>query len=428
MENDEVLNLIYKEFGDNICLFPFLSMLLVTWSNTNKVYSLSPCTVGSQKFFENDLTSETDASAIDTYNRQEFLDFRDTHFKGKGLEHPYCAVCKNHELNNAISSRKANNYHFANLFGKEIIDALNRIKDNGNKVSLNDLFTLDYMPSSYCNFACIMCFPQASTSRREHMRKMGVNQPTKLIENNNPHDLDDIIMNAHLINFTGGETMLQPQVIKCIDMLIEKDRAKEIKITFLTNLSKYDKLLMTKLEKFRDVVLIFSIDGTDEIIEYQRIGAKWKDVSQNILAITQNHSKIGYVVNYVVTAVSVFGLPRMIKWCKENNIASGKPVDNQRFLNISPVFKNPELTLNAVPTALIDSVVGELTALKNEAQVNKSWDLFSIMIDDSLNYLKSHKHDATLTKKLKLKLEKEDLTRNDGLTYKIIFGDKLDEY
>lgn len=424
----DTLEQVYKNFGENICLFPFLSVLLVTWATDKKTFSIAPCTVGSESELQNAGINDAGSSIIDSYNKQEFLNFRQAHFDGKGLDHPYCKTCKNNESNNAMSARKSNNRHLVDLVGPRVLDILQRIKQNENRIHIDDIVTSEYMPSNYCNFACLMCFPGASSKRREHLRKMGLNQPTRMLENNDPSDLADVLSSSQLINFTGGETMLQPQVLKTIDQLIEADKAKDIVITFLTNLSKYDNELLTKLEKFKNCTIIFSVDGTKEIIEYQRIGAVWNDISNNLLTIKNNHPKLGYVINYVVTAISVFDMPNIIRWCKENHVAHGDPTTDQRFLTFSPVFISKYLDINALPANLITKILDELFLLKEEANIDKSWQGFTIMIEDAINYLSTHTHDPTLTIRLKSQLEKEDLVRTDGLTYKTILGNALDEY
>lgn len=414
----DLLDDLYAEFGENICLFPFLGMFINTWAHDDNRFSIRPCTIGTG--FQTH--SVAGSSAIDVYNKDEFVNFRKTFLEGKGLENEYCKWCKKDEKTGALSARKSNNLHVIDKIGQEAIDIIRRVKDNDCKVQAGDIASLDYMPSNFCNQACIMCNPGASSKRQEHMRRMGFKFKNNHLETGlDPSDLDEILNSVKLINFTGGETLIQPQVLKSVDMMISTGAAKNSSISVLTNLSKYDKDLMSKLELFKNCYMVCSIDGVGKVVEYQRIGCKWAEMSSNMINIANNHPKIGYVINYVVTAVSAISIPNMIKWCMENNLAKGDNDSDQKFLTFSPVRDVKHLEIDVLPSDVVNDILNQLRQMQKF-----EWAGYQTMINDAISYLSSHKHDPKLKEVFKIRMAAEDAARSDGMTFRDILGDALD--
>ena len=124
------------------------------------------------------------------------------------------------------------------------------------------------------------------------------------MQNDPDPDFFDLLKDVKILGFTGGETVLQPEVLKLIDYLIERDWAKNMIITMLTNASAFPDELIAKFERFKKVLYTVSVDGLGDVIEYQRRGAKWADVAANAIKINEcpvTHN----IVNHVVTAINV---------------------------------------------------------------------------------------------------------------------------
>lgn len=417
----DLLDDLYTEFGENICLSPFLEMFISTWAYGENKFTVLPCCVGTNNFNQEGY-SAAGSSAIEVYNKDVFVNFRKTFLEGKGLENHFCGGCKKHESTGATSVRKAHNHHIIDMMGQEAIDIVRRVKENDCKVQLGDIAALIYMPSNFCNQACIMCNPGASSKRKEHMRRMGDTFDNNHLETGlDPSDLDDILKSLKLINFTGGETLIQPQVLKSLDTMISSGTAKNSSISILTNLSKYNKSLMSKLELFENCYMTCSIDGVGKIVEYQRIGCKWSEMAKNMIDMVTNHPKIGYVINYVVTAVSAISIPDMIKWCRENNLAKGDNESDQRFLIFTPVRDVNYLEISVLPSDVVNDILNQLRQLQQF-----EWPGYQTMITDAISYLSSHKHNPELKEVFKSIMALEDAARNDGLTYRNVMGNILD--
>lgn len=417
----DLLDDLYTEFGENICLSPFLEMFIATWAYGDNRFNVLPCCAGTTGFNQEEY-GVAGSSAIDVYNKEVFVNFRKTFLEGNGLENRFCGGCKKNENTGAASIRKSNNQHIIDKIGQEAIDIVRRVKENDCKIQDNDIAALIYMPSNFCNQACIMCNPGASTKRKEHLRRMGVVFDDSRLETGlDPSDLSGILKSLKLINFTGGETLIQPQVLKSLDTMISAGTAKNSSISVLTNLSKYDKNLMSKLELFENCYMTCSIDGVGEIVEYQRIGCKWPEMAKNMIAIANNHPKIGYVINYVVTAVSAISMPDMIKWCMENGLAKGDNASDRRFLIFTPVREATHLEISVLPSDVVNGIIDQLHRMQ---QLN--WPGYQTIIDDAISYLSSHSHDPALKEVFKSMMAIEDAARNDGMTYRTVMGNILD--
>jgi MoaA/NifB/PqqE/SkfB family radical SAM enzyme len=317
MKSKKNVKVLYDQFGDKMCLSPFVQAFYST--NSLSGVSLSgtdgnhvrPCTVIASSPKWNILNN----SIGDSYNSAVWKDVRQTFLDGD--LHPMCTTCINAENAGSSSPRiLANEYMFEHIDADVIMGAMHEIANNN--LNSHKILTLDWMPSNYCNYSCIMCFGAASSQRYAFEIKKGF---PKRKYNINKVDLDffDLIKHVEILGFTGGETILQPEVHELIDYLIQNNLSQKLIITILTNVSEFPDKLIEKFKQFKKVLYTVSIDGTGEIIEYQRRGAVWSNVATNAVRIFQA-SELHAIVNHVVTGVNILNAMDFIDWCKDNKI------------------------------------------------------------------------------------------------------------
>jgi MoaA/NifB/PqqE/SkfB family radical SAM enzyme len=227
----------------------------------------------------------------------------------------------------------------------DILAEVKRIVDAD--LTANSIYALDYMPSNFCNYACVMCYSGASSQRYTFDIKQG----RKIKYEINPVDTDffDVVKDVKILGFTGGETILQPEVNRLIDYVIEHGLAKDMIITILTNASDFPDSLVEKFQQFKRVLYTVSIDGVGDVIEYQRRGARWATIVENVAKIQA--SAVHEVVNHVVTAVNILGAMDFVDWCYANNL---------KYISISHVFQE-HLGIAAVPPELKAVALERLT-------------------------------------------------------------------
>jgi len=346
------LNSIYKELGEHICLYPFFG----AFYQTNNVIpsdqdsmpnSVRPCSIVMSD--QRDKWDITDNSVTNGRNTVHWKKMRQDFLEGKFHQIYDCRSCSYNECSGTTSPRQQNNNFLAQFLNIDIVSEVRNIMTQDNCV--HDVITLDYYPSNYCNYSCVMCAGGASSQRLVFEIK-ALGQKQKIVLNSADPDLVDILNRVQIINFTGGETALQKQVHEIMDQLIEKDLAQNILITLLTNASSSANDLHDKFKHFRQVIYNVSIDGIGAIGEYQRRGSKWTTVEKHSLEL-MSHPYISTVINFVLTAINALNIMEFVRWSYDNNFGPKNPKDiDSSFINVSPVFRVDHLGVGALPEAL----------------------------------------------------------------------------
>jgi organic radical activating enzyme len=272
--------------------------------------------------------------------RQQFLD-------GRLNEIKECEVCVNAERAGSSSPRQLNNEYLFDELDVDIMAELANIINNN--LECESVYALDYMPSNYCNLACVMCYSGASSQRFVFDLKQG--RKIKYQINDVENDFYNIIRHVKILGFTGGETIQQPEVQKIIDYLIDNNLSQYMTITILTNATDFSDALVEKFRKFKKVLYTVSIDGVGEVIEYQRRGADWPTIQRNAKKI---HAcpVVHEFINHVVTSVNILNAMDFIDWCHSNDL---------KYIGISAVFQQ-HLGVAALPLELRELALSRLCA------------------------------------------------------------------
>jgi sulfatase maturation enzyme AslB (radical SAM superfamily) len=335
---------LYATYGDKMCLAPFVNSFYSTCGVVNPDQLVNnfvrPCSIiqtDARWDVQNSNITQTRNTPIWKDIRQQFLD---------GCMPDVCSTCNNAERAGSSSPRQLNNEYLFEHLDIDIMSEIQRILDSD--LTADKVYTLDYMPSNYCNYACVMCYPGASSQRHTFSIKQGIKTKYKI----NPVDNDffDVIKDVKILGFTGGETILQPEVNRLIDYLIENQLSQNMIITILTNASDFPDELVEKFKKFKRVLYTVSIDGVGDVIEYQRRGAQWTTIVENVSKIQS--SPVHKIVNHVVTAINILSAMDFVDWCHANNL---------RYTNISHVFQE-HLGIAALPPELKSRALGRLQA------------------------------------------------------------------
>ena len=96
-------------------------------------------------------------------------------------------------------------------------------------------------------------------------------------------ELDSIMENIDLMEFTGGEPMMIQEQFDLLKSAVKNGHSKNIKVHYNTNGTHYVQDAIDNIwPNFKTVELAFSIDDVGDKFEYQRYGANWNEVNQNI--------------------------------------------------------------------------------------------------------------------------------------------------
>jgi MoaA/NifB/PqqE/SkfB family radical SAM enzyme len=140
-----------------------------------------------------------------------------------------------------------------------------------------------------------------------------------------------------------------------------------------------------------------SIDGTDDVIEYQRRGAKWATVSDVSCRIS-HHEFIGSVVNYTLTAVNALNIPKFVEWVDQNKING---------VCVTPVFREDYMSVAALPPALMETLIDKLEqqlTLYKTSTANWTQKNTVELVETFLRILRTTVHQPDYIRKLKYKI------------------------
>lgn len=140
---------------------------------------------------------------------------------------------------------------------------------------------------NYCNLACKMCNPEASSriASQHKIWKMSDSVPVDWTTDQAAWErfLAELVTIPGLKNlhFMGGETLIQPRFEECIDYLIAKNKT-DVCISFVTNGTVYKESIVKKLKLFPRGGIEVSIESTGPSNAYTRQGTDTAIVLANI--------------------------------------------------------------------------------------------------------------------------------------------------
>lgn len=213
--------------------------------------------------------------------------------------------------------------------------------------------SVDYRVNT-CNLKCVMCHPGASTSMAAYFSKnaelckeYGVPQaPTQFSSQPNRKTetfqyLDSLFQTKQVSHayFAGGEPLLAPHHLETLDKILEQKIPYQ-ELSYNTNLMQSKartEQWAQKLTKFPHVLVYCSIDATDELGAYLRVGFQQKVFDENLELLRSLPENVVTVLDVTVTSLSLFKLVELARYAIEKNIsirARTVFVNHSQFLSL----------------------------------------------------------------------------------------------
>lgn len=215
------------------------------------------------------------------------------------------------------------NQSFRNIANIDRDHGLASIDPNSFKETIDflDIRYLDITLGNKCNLACRMCHPGSSSLVAKQYIELGYpiySSPMLEFDRIGKDKILELIVNAKNLSsiyLLGGEPLINEFHDEIIDLLIEKDKAKDITLHYSTNLHTDVEKHLERWTKFKMVEISVSIDGTDEVYQYIRWPGSWKKVYGNltkVCEIARQHRNL--VPSIAVTAqnLNVGNIPSLI--------------------------------------------------------------------------------------------------------------------
>lgn len=268
-------------------------------------------------------------SFLDIWNGETYKNFRKDMIEGTVRE-DVCNRCYEQETHSIRSYREKLTTEYWNDLKNQLIET----KDDFS-ADLNLPFW-DYRFNNICNLSCRTCGPDLSSSwYQDHIKLFGLlpkHSPEKFVvfdpqKEGSMHKelIEDQIKNVKEIYFAGGEPVLMPEHLDIINRLIDTGRT-DVLIRYSTNLSVLSYKGFNFLDvwpKFKEVLIMISLDDIGERAEYWRNGTDWNRLEKNIKTVMELSKKYPNVkVGYAPT-ISIFNVHRLdiyMEYLLKNNL------------------------------------------------------------------------------------------------------------
>ncbi len=263
-----------------ICMLPWISI------ETSPIGTARPCCLAIDEITDDtgrkyDL-NKTDLQTI--YNSTYMQKLRQQFRAGEKPE--TCNRCWQEE-----DAGRASKRIYSKIRLKEFVDKVDYANDTPDQ-----LWFVDLKLGNICNLKCRICGSWSSSrwaqeeidyipelkNKKDHLAYKFLQQgawprKTQTFWNN----LRELLPNIKYFEFTGGEPFMIQEHFDLLQYAVDQGHAQNIDIHYNTNGTQWpDAHELWK--HFKRVDIAFSIDNVEQRFEYERYGAKWNEVTENI--------------------------------------------------------------------------------------------------------------------------------------------------
>jgi MoaA/NifB/PqqE/SkfB family radical SAM enzyme len=258
-----------------------------------------------------------DNKVINWFNNERIVSLRKDLLNKKW--NPICNMCRTREQHGQASTREIFNYTLS-----EIEKNTERSWRNNDPIinNLNDIFLLDITVGNKCNSACLMCNSSASSLWAKEQEEI-TGTPAwhgpdiNWFSEEHVPELIDHLPNLKAIQFAGGEPTISEPHIFLLKRLIEQNRAKDITLGYVTNLTGISDELLELWDHFNTKHITVSIDGVGSVNEYQRFPFTWKKVVSQlnqVKTISKERGNYHIGLSHTITSLNILKFDELIKW------------------------------------------------------------------------------------------------------------------
>ena len=285
-----------------ICTLPWMHM------ETTPMGEFRPCCLANEPI--PNLNISKGDTLKDAFESDYMEDLRQQFLQGKQPE--TCSKCWSLEDSGGTSKRMISNTKF------------------GLDTSHKQIKFLDLKLGNICNLKCRICGGWSSSKWANEEIKQGSDiakywikqgqwprQETKLWQ-----EITEMLPNIDYFEFTGGEPFLIQEHYDILTASVEKGTSKHQQIHYNTNGTTFPAHALDNIwPHFREVEIAFSIDDLAERFEYQRHGAVWKEVNDNVERISSYKNKFNLKTQICCTIniQNIYNLDAMAEWIAQQN-------------------------------------------------------------------------------------------------------------
>jgi len=334
-----------NNFPDHFCILPWAGL------ETRTDAKVCVCCVMQEPLSNIDLSKQT---ISDAWNSKHLKEIRSSFISG--TPRSSCNNCWHEEHSGIVSRRETELYRYK--------DRITNILENHSYP-----IYLDLKLGNICNSICRICTSFASSKwaaeetlqgndiAKIHLQQGKWPRINKLFWK----DLSDNINNVTSIDFFGGEPLLIKEHISILQECVERNIASNIELSYNTNGTIYDEQLISIWKNFKNVQLLFSIDGIGNRFNYLRYPGKWGEVEQNIFKY-KKYVKVG--IFCTISAFNIWYINEVCDW--------HETVLSDVELHFNKVFEPKHYSSKCIPINIKNKIIDHYQTSKHLNKI-KPW-------------------------------------------------------
>lgn len=302
---------------EKICILPWISI------ETSPIGTTRPCCLAKDEITYVDGAGVKNKYNLKSHTLEEIYhsrymqELRRDFLYGKKPE--TCQRCWDEEAAGRISKRINSRIRL-----KEYYDQV-----EWHNLNPNQLWFIDLKLGNICNLKCRICGSWSSSkwakeeidyvpeleNRKEHLAYKFLTDGAWPRESDIFWDnLRTLLPNIKYIEFTGGEPFLIEQHFELLRYAVDQGYSHDIEIHYNTNGTVFPDAIEL-WNKFKHVEVAFSIDNIGNRFEYERYGAEWNTVQENIAKFSAiDNDRISTQLCTTVNVQNVYYLPELCDW------------------------------------------------------------------------------------------------------------------
>lgn len=338
------------ENNKNFCIKPYNSVRVSTTGDIKICCKIRP----EWSKFNGKKTFNIKQNSIKEFWDSEYRKYVKDMFSAGDV--PYeCTRCLRDEEQDIKSERQYANQHYGIIGNKPSEYYLEKLGKE-NLVHPED-YNLDI--TNLCNLKCQMCTGMSSSKLLIENNALGLeklDQKDYDVSDETLHKLisDIVENNVTHITLQGGEPLMNPKIILLLQKLSLKDMASSLSVWITTNGTQHTERLHDVLSKFKEVKLIFSIDGVGKTSDYVRYPSNWADIERNVKKF-KNLSNATHQISFTVQNLNVLDVANIISFSKKYKI----------HLKLSMLYAPEYLQLHVLSKKLLKKALDNLETIDN---------------------------------------------------------------
>lgn len=392
--------------SSSFCILPWIHQYV---SPNGEVY---PCCLGDTQRLDS-FGNTKEQSLRELWNVRALRRIRRQMLENQKV--PFCHMCYDIESTGNQSARQYFNDRFHNKF------SLAEETSKFGELERYEPLIFDIRYSNLCNLRCRSCDSEFSSSIWMEKNKFERNIISKgpiTTAYRNPQDLyrdiDEIIPHVQDVYFAGGEPMLQEEMYRLLERLIEKKRT-DVFVRYSTNLTRLefrDRDVLDLLKHFPKVDLALSLDAVGERASYIRKGSNWEIIRKNMDRVAKETPHVYMRLSSTVSMLNALHIPEFV----ETILATGH-FDRYSFWFI-PVINPFWLDMRIMPAGYKKRISESISDLAAEHAIYEEGRKYHTHLTPNLNHLVEYINQEDLSAHLPefvRRMHKMDEIRNESI-------------